>query len=113
MKHGGGSLPTVIYQLWEDNYRERIARALGMAEKDDLKVGLLGDVRLYRLDIIHRRGRLRPEHLDQLGGEVDQVIGFEYEDIERLVRNVKAVLDAIVTNATGTDPELRTIWHLE
>jgi hypothetical protein len=44
-----------IYQYWEDHFREALATALGKS-KYELLVPLMGDLRLYRMSIIHHRG---------------------------------------------------------
>ncbi len=43
-----------IYQYWEDRYRGAIASALGF-EKKDVYSDVMGDIRLLRKSIIHRR----------------------------------------------------------
>lgn len=42
-----------IYQYWEDNYRAKIAGAIGEADKSILKIPALGDIRNLRNCIIH------------------------------------------------------------
>jgi len=44
-----------IYNLWDDNYRGRIAKRFGK-KKEDLRSGLMGDLRNLRNPIIHHRG---------------------------------------------------------
>jgi hypothetical protein len=46
----------MAYQYWEDNYRELLADAFGIA-KNDLKVPIFGDLRFLRRSIIHYQGR--------------------------------------------------------
>lgn len=41
-----------IYQYWEDYYRQKFAEAVGKS-KNDIKHDLLGDIRLFRNDIVH------------------------------------------------------------
>lgn len=43
----------LIYQYWEDSYREQIAKQLGLPNKNDLKLDIMGDLRLLRNSIIH------------------------------------------------------------
>lgn len=45
-----------IYQMWEDEYRERIAQELGYTTKNELKVPVMGDIRQYRMSIVHNKG---------------------------------------------------------
>jgi len=44
-----------VFQMWEDDIRGRLATAQGVAH-DDVKHPILGDLRLIRNDVIHRRG---------------------------------------------------------
>ena len=46
----------MIYQYWEDRYREEIASSKGIA-KDELMSDLFGDIRYFRNSIIHNKGR--------------------------------------------------------
>jgi len=41
-----------IYQYWEDNYRERLAKMFSV-KKDDIKSDLFGDIGIIRHSIIH------------------------------------------------------------
>jgi len=41
-----------IYQFWEDHYREKIADSLNKG-KNDLKIPIFGDIRIFRNYIIH------------------------------------------------------------
>lgn len=41
-----------IYQYWEDNYRERLAKLFSV-KKDDIKSDLFGDIGIIRNSIIH------------------------------------------------------------
>jgi len=45
----------LIYQYWEDKYREQIAKELGLTSKNDLNSDIMGDIRLLRKYIIHHR----------------------------------------------------------
>ena len=104
------------YQLWEEEYRGRIAELLGK-ETNELSIPLLGDIRLLRHDILKHRGVLTEDKSKRLqvihylvGG---QYITFSESDIEQLVREIKAALDNMVLAATGTDPEFRKEWRLQ
>lgn len=103
------------YHLWEQEYRPRIAELLGI-ETYELKLPLFGDLRHLRNEILKNRGVLTENVSNRLevisGMEVGQVISFAEADIEQLVRGIKAALDGTVQSATGTDPRLRTIWHI-
>lgn len=51
----GQSCIIQIYQYWEDEYRGKVAKALGY-EKNDLKSNVFGDIRIFRNSIIHHKG---------------------------------------------------------
>lgn len=42
----------LMYEYWESEYRSSVAEALGK-DKNDLKIPLMGDLRLLRHDVIH------------------------------------------------------------
>ncbi len=44
-----------VYAMWEDEMRGRLATAQGIAH-DDVKHPILGDLRLIRNDVVHKRG---------------------------------------------------------
>ena len=46
----------MIYNYWEDHYRQQIAEALGHDSKNDLKAPIFGDLRHLRNSILHHRG---------------------------------------------------------
>jgi hypothetical protein len=51
-----------VYTEWEVRYRERVAADLGMSKAKDLKVPVLGDLRLIRHDIVHSSGIARADN---------------------------------------------------
>ncbi|MBL7872027.1 MAG: hypothetical protein JNM78_10475 [Cyclobacteriaceae bacterium] len=53
----GNVCVVLIYQLWEEHYRERIASLL-QKDKNDLKADSIGDIRNMRNDIIHHNFRV-------------------------------------------------------
>ncbi|WP_439487718.1 hypothetical protein [Algoriphagus sp.] len=50
--HLAGVFLSALFQLWEDNYREKIASEIGI-EKNSLKSDLFGEVRLLRQAFTH------------------------------------------------------------
>lgn len=42
-----------LYARWDEGFRPRLARAAGLASKDDVSVSVFGDLRLMRHDIVH------------------------------------------------------------
>ncbi len=86
-------------------------------ETEDLKLPILGDLRLLRNEVLKHRCVLSEQVQKRLevirGLEVGQVINFPEDEIEQSVRGIKAALDNMVQSATGTDPKFRTVWHVE
>ena len=104
-----------IYEYWETEYRGRIATNIDIP-RNDLKLPLMGDLRLLRHDIIHHQGVLRPatiEKLEVINGFTKGAgkLNFQEDQIEALLRGVKGMLDKIVVDAGGGDPGHRTVWH--
>lgn len=46
-----------IYAYWDEVYREKIADALGLPDKKQVKVPVFGDLRHLRHSIVHKAGR--------------------------------------------------------
>jgi|SRR5271157_3085774 len=42
----------LIYQYWEDHYRSKIARQLGIT-RNEIAINIMGDLRILRRSIIH------------------------------------------------------------
>jgi len=106
----------LAFHLWEHEYRPRIASLFGLKEADEFKMPIFGDIRLLRNEILKHRGVLTKDTVKKLqvvgGLQVGGVIDFSGYDLEQLVHTVKAALDNLVQSATGTDPKLRTVWHV-
>ena len=49
------ALLVMLYHRWDEWYRHRAAKALGVA-KDDIRCALMGEVRLLRNVIVHKNG---------------------------------------------------------
>lgn len=108
----------VAFSLWEHEYRERIASLLGHDEKDELKLPMFGDIRLLRNDILHHGGvvsrRTANQQLEIMTGQVvGKEVWLSEGEMEKLVRGIKSSLDELVLTATGSDPQFRTIWHVQ
>lgn len=56
----GNMIIVMIYQIWEDHYRPRIANILGK-EKNDVDFKLMGELRHYRRSILHNNGISLPQ----------------------------------------------------
>jgi hypothetical protein len=109
------TLIVFAFHLWEQEYRPRIAKLLGI-ETNALTLPIFGDLRHLRNEILKHRGVLTERVSNRLevisGLEVGQDISFADAAIEQLVHDIKAALDDTVQSATGTDPKLRTMWHI-
>ena len=57
----GNSSLIMIYQLWEDEYRGRIAADTGR-EKNEIKSDFFGDVRIVRQGLVHNNGKKNERH---------------------------------------------------
>lgn len=45
-----------VYQRWEEVLRPQAVTLLGLSDKDDVKIPILGDLGLLRNDVVHHRG---------------------------------------------------------
>lgn len=55
-----------IYHLWDEHYRNEIAKVLGLGSKNKVYCDLLGDIRQIRNCIIHDQAVLFPTRLKEL-----------------------------------------------
>lgn len=46
----------MIYTYWEDHYREKISQVIGLKDKNEVKIEIMGDVRILRNSIVHHGG---------------------------------------------------------
>lgn len=113
----GQLLIVLLYSFWEHEYRPRLAISLGLADSDGLKIPLLGDLRLLRRDVIHHQGFVTKDTATKLsvlaGFQEGAEINFTDEDIEALIRRIKAAMDELVVQVGGPDPLHRTLWHVQ
>lgn len=77
-----------LYTFWELEVRPRLAAAKS-AEASDVKADIMGDIRLLRNSILHRKSVLRRDMFEQLTVTkdlftVDQEIVLSYEVMHRL-----------------------------
>lgn len=52
----GNMCVIVVYQYWEDYYRQKIASFLNRTSKNELTSDIMGDLKVLRHSIIHHRG---------------------------------------------------------
>jgi hypothetical protein len=109
----GQLLIVLLIEYWETEYRARVAAALGLAKPQDLKVKLLGDLRLLRHEVLHHQAVIRSSAVRKLEILKDlmpeEPLVLSAADIERIVRGIKSEMDEIVRGATGTDPKHSTV----
>ena len=55
-----------IYHLWDEYYRNEVAKVLGLGSKNKVYCDLLGDIRQLRNCIIHDQAVLHPTRLGEL-----------------------------------------------
>lgn len=91
-----------IYQYWEDQYREKIAKLKGFGNKSDLKSDLFGEIRYLRQAIIHHKGKKIKEFnkLKILNFVKDRnSVYFSKEEFDFLFRLVKDEIEKIKLGA--------------
>ncbi|MBA2422153.1 MAG: hypothetical protein H0V61_02870 [Chitinophagales bacterium] len=110
-------LIVLIFEYWDSEYRNRIAAALGYEDASELKIPLIGDIRLLRQDIIHHQSIITAKTIKRLevitGLSVNSELSLATFQVESLLRDVKECLDELVVKAGGKDPEHRKIWHVQ
>lgn len=110
-------LIVLLFEYWESKHRAHIAAALGHKHTNDLKVPLLGEIRLLRQDVIHHRGIVRHETQKELrllsGFEGGQQIRLDGRQVESLVVQLKAALDSVAQQGGAPDPGHRMAWRFQ
>ena len=107
----------LVYHLWENEYRLRIAKTLGCTDVNELKLPICGDLRLLRHEILKHRGIVKKETMAKL--EVlkqipaEQPLNLSADDVEQVTSAVKKAIDDLVIARAGVDPKHRTIWHVQ
>jgi hypothetical protein len=93
----GNMCLVMIYQYWEDRYREEIANSKGIA-KNDLSSDLFGDIRHFRNSIIHNNGRAISEvnrcKVMKWFNENDEVV-IDAEKMDRLIELIKSEISIL------------------
>jgi hypothetical protein len=107
----------LVYHLWDNEYRPRIAEVLGCSDANALKLPICGDLRLLRHDILKHRGVITKEKqakfevLKQIPAE--QPLNLSADNVEQVMSAVKKGIDDLVITHAGVDPKHRTIWHVQ
>lgn len=101
------SVIVLVVALWEDSYRGRIARELGLRDKNVLKSDVFRDLNKYRQAILHAGGTLREEpralRIFRLG---EQVL-LTTEHMEQIFSTVVDELNKIREEHYGQCPKFR------
>jgi hypothetical protein len=109
-------LVVFVYELWETEYRNRIAAAAQLPDASSLKVPIFGDLRILRHAILHQRGMIdavATRKLEILKATPGQDVSINKQRVQNLVRGIKAALDELIESKTGHDPKHRTIWRVK
>lgn len=106
----------LLFHLWEQEYRGRVADILRLGAPDDLKIDIMGDIRLLRNEILKHRGVISNDTAKRLklldGFSEGMIISLAEENMEQLVRAMKAACDDLARESAGIDPKLRTLWSI-
>jgi len=106
----------LVYHFWEIEYRPRIAKAAGLADPNELKIPILGDLRLLRHEIIHHKGQLSPDERGRLEVLANllpgEMVDLPKPAMSQVVSELKAAMDSLVTTWTGEDPGHRAVLHV-
>lgn len=89
-----------VYQYWEDHYRKRVAKALGV-EKNAVRLPTMGEIRHIRRSIIHNGARAVPAveacaHFNFRAGDPIEV---GREEMRELLLALRRDLRDLVTHA--------------
>lgn len=110
-------LLVLVFEYWESEHRARVAKALALTDRNELKVPVLGDLRHLRQDVIHHRGVVRGDTVKKLAvlkGFVEgKQLCLSEEEVERIILEVKSALDALVVEAGCPDPLHRKVWRVQ
>ncbi|MBI4674726.1 MAG: hypothetical protein HY741_24030 [Chloroflexi bacterium] len=93
----GNMCLVMIYQYWEDKYREEIAKSKRIA-KDELMSDLFGDIRHFRNSIIHNNGRAISEvsrcKIPRWFTENDEIV-MDAAKMDRLIDCIKSEIHGL------------------
>ena len=110
LEHGGlfedqiaKSLVVVVYHLWNEYYRPRIAKAV-LAEPNQVECALLGDIRRVRNLIIHEKSVL-PDSLSTTLTFLSQIWNLESAELTITSGMVRSLMEQVnALRLTITDP---------
>lgn len=84
----------MIYQYWENHYRQRVAEENGVT-KEDIRWDIMGDLKIFRESIIHHRGIAisKVKNCKILkwfnAGEIININNLQFEEIIRSIKTSK------------------------
>lgn len=92
----------LIYQYWEEHYRELIAKEYGFS-KNDLKIDIFGDLRNLRNSIIHHKGiEIDGKYKILKWFKKDKEIKIDKEQFEEIILNIRNALVRIQESPNET-----------
>jgi hypothetical protein len=97
-----------IFTFWDDEIRPQIAKVRGVPPKD-VRVDALGDLRILRNSIVHRRGRLSADDhakLKIMAGlfRAESYLTFSHEQMHQVFVHIKQAIAALILEYTGHLP---------
>ena len=101
------ALIVFIYHLWDENYRAKIAHALGLDQANRLESDLFGDVRLIRRAIIHNNSELTQSAHNNLKvlGSLDEITPGELNLTNATPQRIVLELNSLQLRATPSKSE--------
>ena len=94
----------LTYALWEENYRETIAKECGLACKNEVLSDVFQDLNKYRQAILHRGGRLDRELVKMGVFAKGDVVSFTKDQMRDLFAQLIEELNRIGEEYYGQDP---------
>ncbi|HZQ46824.1 MAG TPA: hypothetical protein VFC07_07435, partial [Verrucomicrobiae bacterium] len=110
-------LIVLLYSFWEHEYRPKLAEALGLANPNELRMPLFGEIRELRNDVLHHHGVVTRETVKKLlvfsNVQENKEIILTEITVGLLIGHIKEAIDNLVTDAGLEDPKYRTVWHFQ
>jgi hypothetical protein len=103
-----------IFEYWNCEYRKKIAVSIGK-EEIDIKLPILGDIRLIRNAILHNKGRYTKECMKTeiiKGFSEGEEIDFDTITMFTLTQAIKTFMDEFVVQNGGEDPKHRDVKRI-
>jgi hypothetical protein len=87
----------MMYTYWEDHYREKIAHAAGLRNKNEVKNEIMSDLRILRNSIIHHSDYMKTDKKCTIltWFQPGEKINVDLEKIEEIKRQIEKVLSEL------------------